>query len=150
MAKFLEASPHVEKVLFPASPNHPQYEVRYFIKIKSGFFLILPLFILIQIIKRQQSGYSGMISFYIKGDLETSRKFLKSLKMFHVAVSLGGYSSMAQLPYEMTHRWIPDEEKVSYGITENLIRISLGLEDTEDIIEDIKQALATSCSVGNK
>ena len=103
-----------------------------------------------QIIKRQQSGYSGMISFYIKGDLETSRKFLKSLKMFHVAVSLGGYSSMAQLPYEMTHRWIPEEEKVSYGITENLIRISLGLEDTEDIIEDIKQALATACSVGNK
>ena len=57
---------------------------------------------------------------------------------------------MAQLPFEMTHRWIPEEEKVSYGITENLIRISMGLEDTKDIVEDIKQALHEACSAGNR
>ena len=57
---------------------------------------------------------------------------------------------MAQLPYEMTHRWIPEEEKVSNGITENLIRMSIGLEDKEDIIEDLNQALNTACSVNKR
>merc|ERR1719328_185003 len=124
LAKFLESSPHVERVIHPGSPSHPQHEVA----------------------KKQQSGHSGMLSFYIKGNLENSRKFLKALKLVTLAESLGGFESLAELPYLMTHASIEEKERLSLGVTPNLIRLSVGIEDPEDIISDIKQALECTCS----
>jgi len=123
-AKFLEGHPLVESVRHLLLPSHPQYEV----------------------VKRNQYGHSGMLSFYLKGGLEESRKFLKALKVITLAESLGGYESLAELPYLMTHASIEEKERVALGVTPNLIRISIGLEDLEDIINDLDQALKAACA----
>ena len=119
MAKFLESSKHVEKVIHPGSPSHPQHDL----------------------VKRQQFGHSGMLSFYIKGGLDASRKFLKALKLVTLAESLGGFESLAELPYLMTHASIEEKERVALGVTDNLIRLSVGLENAQDLIDDVNQAL---------
>lgn len=83
------------------------------------------------------------MSFYIKGGtLEKSSKFLQSLKVFTLAESLGGYESLAELPSVMTHASVPAEQRAVLGITDALVRISVGLEDSQDLINDIKEALA--------
>jgi len=123
-AKFLENHPKVESVRHLLLESHPQYEV----------------------VKRNQYGHSGMLSFYLKGGLEESRKFLKALKVITLAESLGGYESLAELPYLMTHASIEEKERVALGVTPNLIRISVGLEDLEDIINDLDQALKAACA----
>lgn len=122
VAKFLESHPLVEKVLHPALPSHPQHELAL----------------------KQTYGYSGVFSFYLKGNLETSRTFLKSLKTFTLAESLGGYESLAELPSIMTHASVPAEQRAKLGITDSLIRISVGLEDVDDLVEDLRQALKAS------
>ncbi|XP_030061884.1 cystathionine gamma-lyase [Microcaecilia unicolor] len=119
VAQFLESDPRIETVLFPGLPSHPQYEL----------------------MKRQCSGCSGMISFYIKGNLEHAKIFLKSLKLFVLAESLGGYESLAEHPGIMTHASVPEEDRKVLGISDTLIRLSIGLEDIDDIIEDLDQAL---------
>jgi len=124
VAKFLESHQHVEKVRHLLLESHPQYEL----------------------VKRQQYGHSGMLSFYLKGGLEESKKFLKALKLVTLAESLGGYESLAELPYLMTHASIEEKERVALGVTNNLIRISVGLENAQDIIEDIDQALKAACN----
>lgn len=86
-----------------------------------------------------------MLSFYIDGGLEHSRKFLSALKLVTLAESLGGYESLAELPYLMTHASIEESERVSLGVTNNLIRMSVGLEDVTDIVDDIDQALTAAC-----
>ena len=98
------------------------------------------------VVKRQQYGHSGMLSFYIKGGLEQSKKFLSSLKVITLAESLGGYESLAELPYLMTHASIAEKERVALGVTANLVRVSVGLEDLEDIIADVDQALKAACA----
>ena len=77
--------------------------------------------------------------------MEQSKKFLQALKLVTLAESLGGYESLAELPYLMTHASIEEKERVALGVTENLIRISVGLEDADDIIADIDQALKAAC-----
>ncbi|KAM4640755.1 cystathionine gamma-lyase [Discoglossus pictus] len=119
VAKFLESDPRVDKVIFPGLPSHPQYELT----------------------KRQCTGVPGMITFYIKGNLEHATTFLKSLKVVTLAESLGGYESLAEHPAVMTHSSIPEEERAVLNISDSLIRLSTGLEDIEDIIEDLDQAL---------
>ncbi|XP_051163000.1 cystathionine gamma-lyase [Leptopilina boulardi] len=119
VAKFLENHPFVTKVIHPYLPSHPQYELSL----------------------RQTTGHSGMISFYIKGD---SHKFLRSLKLFILAESLGGFESLAELPSIMTHASIPDDEREKLGITDQLIRLSIGLETENDLIADLDQALKAS------
>ncbi|VDK51939.1 unnamed protein product [Gongylonema pulchrum] len=84
---------------------------------------------------------SGMMSFYLKGGIDESREFLSGLKIFTVAESLGGFESLAELPAIMTHASVPLEIRTRLGITDNLIRISVGIEDVEDLIQDLDQAL---------
>lgn len=119
VAKYLEAHPKVERVLHPGLPSHPQHELA----------------------KKQTYGHSGIMSFYLKGRLDESSAFLKALQVFTLAESLGGYESLAELPSVMTHASVPAEQRAALGITDGLVRISVGLEDVEDLIVDLKQAL---------
>jgi cystathionine gamma-lyase len=119
VAKWLEAHPKVSKVLHPALPSHPQHKVAL----------------------SQTFGHSGMLSFYLKdATLEISSKFLQTLKVFTLAESLGGYESLAELPSVMTHASVPEAQRAELGITDGLIRISIGLEDSDDLINDLEQA----------
>merc|ERR1719244_2258133 len=113
VGKWLESHEKVEKVLHPGLPSHPHHEL----------------------VTRQQYGHSGILSFYIKGVLKDSKAMLSALKVVTLAESL------AELPYSMTHASIEETERVKLGVTENLIRLSVGLENADDIIADLKQAL---------
>ncbi|XP_066479526.1 cystathionine gamma-lyase-like isoform X1 [Tiliqua scincoides] len=124
VAQYLDSDPRVEKVIFPGLPSHPQYEL----------------------MKRQCMGCPGMVSFYIKGNLEHASKFLRSLKLFTLADSLGGYESLAEHPAIMTHASVPKEAREALGISDTLIRMSIGLEDLEDLLEDLDQALKAAVS----
>lgn len=124
IGKYLESHSFVEKVLHPGLPSHPQHKIAL----------------------RQTYGHSGIMSFYIKGGLEASKKFLKALKVFTLAESLGGYESLAELPSIMTHASVPIEDRQKLGITDSLVRLSVGLEDVGDLIEDIRQALEAAQS----
>ncbi|XP_014674305.1 PREDICTED: cystathionine gamma-lyase-like [Priapulus caudatus] len=122
VAKYLEANPRVVKVMHPGLPSHPQYELG----------------------KRQCRGYSGMVSFYIKGALQEAKTFLSELKLITLAESLGGYESLAEHPGLMTHASVPEEDRVKLGISDTLIRLSIGIEDIEDLIEDVEHALVAA------
>jgi len=122
VARFLEGHPCVERVIHPGLPSHPQHELA----------------------KRQCYGHSGMITFYIKGGLDESRAFFKALKVFTLAESLGGYESLAELPALMTHASVSVEERKVLGISDNLIRLSVGLEDVGDLISDLDHALKSA------
>ncbi|CAO1427881.1 unnamed protein product, partial [Diamesa tonsa] len=120
VAKYLEAHSKVDKVLHPALRSHPQHKIAI----------------------SQTYGHSGIMSFYLaNGTLEMSSQFLKSLKVFILAESLGGYESLAELPSVMTHASVPAEQRVVLGITDGLVRLSVGLEDEMDLIRDLEQAL---------
>jgi len=119
VAKWLEEHAAVEKVVHPGLKSHPQYELG----------------------KKQMVGYSGMCIFYIKGGLKEANTFLKALKIFTLAESLGGYESLIELPSLQTHASVPEEQRLKLGITDNMIRLSVGLEDSEDLIKDLDQAL---------
>ncbi|CAB0029575.1 unnamed protein product [Trichogramma brassicae] len=125
VANFLSQHPYVEKCIHPLFESHPQHELA----------------------KRQMSGYSGIISFYIKGNSDV---FLKSLQLFILAESLGGYESLAELPSVMTHASVPLEEREKLGITDNLIRLSVGIENEADIIGDLNRALNSAMTVKSK
>jgi len=122
VGKWLETHPAVVSVRHPGLPSHPQHEL----------------------VKRQQYGHSGMISFYLKGKLAESKAMLSALKVITLAESLGGYESLAELPYSMTHAAIEEKERVALGVTDNLVRLSIGLENVADIIADLDQALRTA------
>jgi len=85
-------------------------------------------------------GFGGMITFYVKGGLAEAKKFLESVKVFVCAESLGGVESLIESPAIMTHASVPKEKRDELGISDTLIRISCGIEDTEDLLADIKQA----------
>jgi len=119
VATFLENNPRVEKVFYPGLKSHPQH----------------------QLAKKQMKGFGGMVTAYIKGNIENSRIFLQSLKVFTLAESLGGFESLVELPSIMTHASVPEEERKVLGISDTLVRFSVGLEETEDLIQDIDQAL---------
>jgi len=119
VADYLMKHPKVEKVIFPAHPSHPQYEL----------------------FKKQCKGWSGMLTFYIRGGLKEAKTFLQQLKVFTLAESLGGFESLAEHPAIMTHASVPPDERVKLGISDTLIRLSVGIEDVEDLIADLDQAL---------
>ncbi|ORX84571.1 hypothetical protein K493DRAFT_320095 [Basidiobolus meristosporus CBS 931.73] len=119
VAKALEASDKVEEVIYPGLKSHKQHELA----------------------KKQTAGFGGMVSFRIKGNLDNSNKFLQTLKVFTLAESLGGVESLAELPSVMTHGAVSAEDRAKLGITDTLIRLSVGIEDTEDLVNDVKRAL---------
>ena len=120
VAEFLESRPEIEWVRYPGLPSHPQHELA----------------------RTQMSGYSGMLSFEIKGGIEAGRKLMDNVKLCSLAVSLGATDTLIQHPASMTHACVPLEVRKNVGITDGLVRLSVGIEDSEDIIEDLEQALA--------
>ncbi|MBE3579707.1 MAG: methionine gamma-lyase [Caldanaerobacter subterraneus] len=119
VAEYLENHPMIEKVYYPGLPSHPQHELA----------------------KRQMDGFGGMISFELKGGIEAGKVLMNSVKLITLAVSLGCVDSLIQHPASMTHSPVPREERLKAGITDGLVRISVGIEDVEDIIADLDQAL---------
>lgn len=120
VAKWLQVHPKIEKVLHPSLPTH----IGYNISIKQSY------------------GHSGIFSFYLKdNDYEKTKKFFETLKMMPLCTSLGGVETTISFPREMSHKNRTDEESLEVGVTNSLIRISVGIEDVEDIIQDLKQAL---------
>lgn len=118
IANFLEKHPKVEKVIYPGLKSHPQHELA----------------------KKQMLGFGGMITFYIKGDLAAARKFLEKVEIFSLAESLGGVESLIEHPAIMTHASVPAEKRAELGISDTLIRLSVGIEDISDLIRDLENA----------
>ena len=119
IATFLQQHSFVETVHYPGLPDHPQHDLA----------------------KRQMSGFGGMVSFRIRGGREEANLFFKSLKVFSFAESLGAVESLACYPAVMTHAAIPKEKREKRGITDGTIRLSVGIEDSEDLISDLNDAL---------
>ena len=118
IAKFLETHPKVEKVIYPGLESHPQHALA----------------------KEQMHGFGGMITFYIKGGLESARSFLENVNVFALAESLGGVESLVEHPAIMTHASVPAESRKALGIDDGLIRLSVGVEDLKDLLADLKSA----------
>lgn len=120
VAQFLEKHPAIEQVFYPGLESHPQHDLA----------------------KKQMKDFGGMVSFTFKsGKKEDSVKFLESLCVFTLAESLGGVESLANHPAMMTHASIPAEKRAELGITDDLVRLSAGIEDIEDLLQDLEQAL---------
>ncbi len=117
IAEFLDSSDLAEKVYYPGLKEHPQHELA----------------------RTQMRGFGGMLSMDF-GDVERAKKFVSKVKVFTLAESLGGVESLVCHPATMTHASVPKEEREKFGLTESLIRLSVGIEDVEDLIADIKQA----------
>lgn len=119
VAAFLQEHPGVERVYYPGLASHPQHELA----------------------KRQQSGFGGMVSFET-GSLDNAKKVLEAVKLCTLGESLGGVESLISHPATMTHASVPVETRTRLGITDGLVRVSVGIEDVEDIIADLDQALS--------
>lgn len=122
VAKHLLAHPEVAKVIYPGLPTHPGHELA----------------------KAQMSGFGGMISFELKGDLERAKRMISSCKVFSLAESLGGVESLIGHPASMTHGSIPREERLKAGLADGLIRLSVGIEDVKDLTADLDAAINRS------
>ena len=120
VAEFLEGHAAVERVIYPGLTSHPQHELA----------------------QRQMDGFGGMLSFYIKGDLDTARRFLERVQIFQLAESLGGVESLIEHPAIMTHASIPAPQRAALGIDDTLIRLSVGIESTGDLLADLEASLA--------
>jgi cysteine-S-conjugate beta-lyase len=121
IAEFLEQHTAVDKVYYPGLKNHPNHEIA----------------------ARQASGFGGIVSFTLKEDTEeAATEFITSTQLFKLAESLGGVKSLVSHPATMTHKSIPVEQRRSAGVTDSLVRLSIGLEEVDDLVNDIEQALA--------
>ena len=120
IARWLEQDPRIETVRYPFLESNPQYDIA----------------------KKQMRGGGGMITFDVKGGLEAGKKFINSLKLCTLAVSLGDTETLVEQAAAMTHTMIPKEVREAAGITDGMIRMSVGLEDPDDIIADLNQALS--------
>jgi len=118
LARFLENHPRVQRVLYPGLPSHPQHEIA----------------------RRQQSGFGAMLSFDVS-TLEAARKVLNRVKLCSLAESLGGVETLISHPATMTHASIPPDVRKHVGIADGLVRLSVGIEDAEDLVADLNQAL---------
>jgi cystathionine gamma-lyase len=119
IAEWLEQDPRVERVLYPGLPSHPQHELA----------------------KQQMPGFGGIVTFFIKGDLADARRFLERCEVFSLAESLGGVESLVDHPAIMTHASVPEAERAKLGISDQLIRLSVGIEALDDLVADLDRAL---------
>jgi cystathionine gamma-lyase len=119
IAEWLQEDDRVESVLYPGLLSHPQHELA----------------------KKQMPGFGGIVTFFIKGDLDNARRFLEKCRVFSLAESLGGVESLVDHPAIMTHASVPAEERAALGISDTLIRLSVGIEAVDDLIADLDQAL---------
>ena len=122
IANYLKGHKAIKKVFYPGLESHPGHDIA----------------------RRQMTGFGGMVSFQINGDTKNINNFLRKIKIFAMAESLGGVASLAEHPATMSHASMPEEYRQKVGITDNLIRLSVGLENVEDLIEDLAQALIRS------
>lgn len=118
IAQYLRSHPKVKHVFYPGLEEHPQYDLA----------------------KRQMSGAGGMLSFEMDGNLSQAKKYVESLEYFALAESLGGVESLIELPAIMTHASVPPEERKRIGIADGLIRVSAGIENVDDLLEDLESA----------
>lgn len=125
VAEFLEAHPEVARVFYPGLPSHPQHELA----------------------KRQMSGFGGMVSFVLRGEQARALDFANRLQYFSLAESLGGVESLICHPARMTHGSIPKEDRERRGVTDGLLRLSVGIEDLDDLLEDLQSALVAIARV---
>jgi len=119
VAEFLEAHPKVKRVIYPGLPSHPQHALA----------------------KKQMSGFSGMIAVELAASFEQSMAFASGLRLFTLAEDLGGAKSLVCHPASMTHAAVPREDRLKNGFSDELIRLSVGIEDADDLIEDLKNGL---------
>lgn len=119
VAEFLESHPKVEKITYPGLPSHPQFDIA----------------------KEQMNGFSGMISFELKGGIPAGKTLMNSVELCSLAESLGAVETMVTHPATMTHVDVPEKERHARGLTDGLVRISVGIEDSDDIIGDLEKAL---------
>lgn len=122
IAAFLEADPRVTRVLYPGLSHHPGHEVAK---------------------QQMDAGFGGMLSFEIDGDFAKTKAFVESTKLFQLAVSLGAVESLIEQPASMSHASYDPADRAAHGIVDSLVRISVGLEDVDDLQEDLSQALET-------
>jgi cystathionine gamma-lyase len=120
IAEYLEAHDKIDKVFYPGLASHPQHELA----------------------KKQMNGFGGMVSATLKGGLSESTKFLENCHLFALAESLGGVESLIEHPAIMTHASVPADQRAELGIDDSLVRLSVGIEDTEDLIAELEQALS--------
>ena len=119
IAEWLEADKRVERVLYPGLPSHPQHELA----------------------KQQMRGAGGIVTFFIKGDVDDAVRCLERCAVFALAESLGGVESLIEHPAIMTHASVPPERRAELGISDQLIRLSVGIEHVDDLIADLDQAM---------
>lgn len=119
LARWLEAHPRVARVIYPGLPSHPQHDLA----------------------RRQMSGFGGMIAVYLDSDMTGTVRALERLTLFTLAESLGGVESLMGHPWTMSHASLPEDQRRALGVTPNLIRLSVGIEDEADLIADLEQAL---------
>ena len=120
VAAYLETHPCVERVWYPGLPSHPDHEMA----------------------RRQMSGCGGVVSFELSADLEGTGRFIDNLQIPFIAPSLGGVESLIEQPALMSYYEQTSEERLALGIRDNLVRFSIGIEDVDDLIRDLEQALA--------
>jgi cystathionine gamma-lyase len=119
VAEFLSEHPRVRKVVYPGLKSHPQYALA----------------------RKMLDGFGGMVTFDMKGDLRDTLKMLGSLKVFAQATSLGGVESLASMPVNTSHAHVPKRDREKMGISDSTVRLSIGIEDIDDLIEDLDSAL---------
>jgi cystathionine gamma-lyase len=122
LARFLESHAMVDRVLYPGLKSHPQHAIAV----------------------KQCSGFGAMITFFVKGGISSARAFLTNLKVFTLAESLGAVESLAESPALMTHASVPAEQREKLGIDDSIIRLSVGIEDVDDLLNDVEAALEAS------
>jgi len=119
VAEYLERHPRVERVVYPGLPSHPQHELA----------------------RRQMRGFGGMVTAFLRGGLDDARGFLERVELFSLAESLGGVESLIEHPAIMTHASVPPEIRAQLGISDTLVRLSVGVEDVDDLLADLERAL---------
>ena len=124
IAAFLEAHDAVDRVFYPGLESHPQHELA----------------------RRQMRGFGGMVSFELKGGVSAGEAFASSTNYFTLAESLGGVESLVATPPSMTHAAIPAEERHAAGLADGLVRLSVGVEHVDDLLEDVEQAILKATS----